>query len=128
MDTGPDFCLHRQEKFYYASDWVNLWEWDPRVLDIQEGVPGDVPLCLGGRGAAPPEYCGGPTGYRLLLKRDGRALIVGFIPNYGERHRHGETISTAFVESTIHEVVSREIRQEATDAVVSSGEPILFYK
>ena len=29
------------------------------------------------------------------------------IPNYGERHRQGETISTAFVESTINQVVSR---------------------
>jgi hypothetical protein len=30
-----------------------------------------------------------------------------FIPNFGERHRHGERISTAFVESTINQVVSR---------------------
>jgi len=30
-----------------------------------------------------------------------------FIPNFGERYRQGETISTAFVESTINEVVSR---------------------
>ena len=30
-----------------------------------------------------------------------------FIPNFGERYRQGETISTAFVESTIHQVVSR---------------------
>jgi hypothetical protein len=30
-----------------------------------------------------------------------------FIPNFGERYRNGETISTAFVESTINQVVSR---------------------
>jgi hypothetical protein len=30
-----------------------------------------------------------------------------FIPNFGERRRLGETISTAFVESTINQVVSR---------------------
>ena len=30
-----------------------------------------------------------------------------FIPNFGERCRNGETISTAFVESTINQVVSR---------------------
>lgn len=30
-----------------------------------------------------------------------------FIPNFGERYRQGETISTAFVESTINQVVSR---------------------
>jgi hypothetical protein len=29
------------------------------------------------------------------------------IPNYGERYRQGETSSTAFVESTIDQVVSR---------------------
>jgi hypothetical protein len=31
----------------------------------------------------------------------------GSIPNYGERYRQGETISTAFVESAINQVVSR---------------------
>jgi hypothetical protein len=30
-----------------------------------------------------------------------------FIPNFGERRRRGETISTALVESTINQVVSR---------------------
>jgi hypothetical protein len=30
-----------------------------------------------------------------------------FIPNFGERRRQGETISTAFVDSTINQVVSR---------------------
>lgn len=32
-----------------------------------------------------------------------------FIPNYGERYRHGECISTAFVESTVNEVISRRM-------------------
>ena len=31
------------------------------------------------------------------------------IPNYGHRHHYGEAISTAFVESTINEVVSRRM-------------------
>jgi hypothetical protein len=30
----------------------------------------------------------------------------GFIPNYGERYRNGERISTGFVESTVNQVVS----------------------
>ena len=30
-----------------------------------------------------------------------------FIPNYGDRYRHEETISTAFVESTVNYVVSK---------------------
>lgn len=65
-----DFKLHRQEKFLYICDTLHMWEWDIRVLDIQEGVKDDhATIYLGGRGAAPPEFCGGPTGYRLMLKR-----------------------------------------------------------
>jgi hypothetical protein len=30
-----------------------------------------------------------------------------FIPNYGDRHHYGEVISTAFVESTVNQVVSK---------------------
>ena len=38
--------------------------------DSDAGNSGDdAPLCLAGRGAAPPEYCGEPTGYQLMLKR-----------------------------------------------------------
>jgi hypothetical protein len=32
-----------------------------------------------------------------------------FIPNYGDRYRHGETISTAFGESTVNQVVSKRM-------------------
>jgi len=30
-----------------------------------------------------------------------------FIPNYGDRHRYGEVISTAFVESTVNQMISK---------------------
>ena len=62
--------LHSQEKFLYICDTLHMWEWDVRVVGIEAGVTGDhLPICVGGRGAAPPEFCGGPTGYRLMLKR-----------------------------------------------------------
>lgn len=32
-----------------------------------------------------------------------------FIPNFGDRSRHGETISTALVESTINQVISKQM-------------------
>ena len=32
-----------------------------------------------------------------------------FIPNYGDRYRYGEMISTAFVESTVNQVVSKRM-------------------
>jgi hypothetical protein len=65
-----DFQLRRQEKFLHVCNTLDLWEWEIRVLDIQDGNPDERhPECLEGRGAAPPEHCGGPCGYRLMLKR-----------------------------------------------------------
>jgi len=65
-----DFQLRRQEKFLYICNTLDLWEWEIRVLDIQDGnVDERDPQCLEGRGAAPPEHCGGPRGYHLMLKR-----------------------------------------------------------
>ena len=65
-----DFRLHRQEKFSYTVGALDHWEWELRVVDLQDGAEGDeTPVCLGGRGATPPQDCGGPTGYRLMLKR-----------------------------------------------------------
>ena len=32
---------------------------------------------------------------------------AGFIPNYGERYRYGERISTCFVESTVNQAISK---------------------
>jgi hypothetical protein len=37
------------------------------------------------------------------------AVNKPFIPTYGARYRHGETISTAFAESTVNQVVSRRM-------------------
>src|SRR5215469_13364896 len=51
---------------------------------------------------------------RKLVKavREFRGYIEAnqsFIPNYGDRYRHGETISTAFAESTVNQVVSKRM-------------------
>jgi hypothetical protein len=73
-----EFRLHRQEKFLYICDLLDIWEWEFRVMDIQEVDATDdrEPVCLGGRGAAPPESCGGPRGYRLMLKRQQQGASV----------------------------------------------------
>src|SRR5260221_13352954 len=61
-----EFKLRRQEKFLYICDTLDLWERDVRVLDIQEGTEDNlVPICLGGRGAAPPAFCAGSAGRPL---------------------------------------------------------------
>jgi hypothetical protein len=40
-----------------------------------------------------------------------------FIPNYGDRYRHGEKISTAFAESAVNQVVSKRMGEEAANAM-----------
>ena len=40
-----------------------------------------------------------------------------FIPNFGERYRNGETISTAFVESTVNQVDQQAHGEEAANAM-----------
>ena len=68
--TLREFQLRPTETFLYTCGAVDLWEWEIRLLDEEPGSVGDdAPLCLGGRGAAPAQFCGGPTGYRLMLKR-----------------------------------------------------------
>jgi hypothetical protein len=65
-----EFQLRPAETFLYTCGAVDLWEWDVRLLDEDPGrAEDDAAVCLGGRGAAPPPLCGGPTGYRLMLKR-----------------------------------------------------------
>jgi hypothetical protein len=72
-----EFKLHRQEKFLYVCDTLHMWEWDVRVLDMEDGIAGDhAAVCVGGHGATPPEFCGGPTGYRLMLKRQREGVAM----------------------------------------------------
>ena len=76
--TLRDFRLRPRETFLYTCGGIDLWEWGFRLLDSEAGGNGDeAPLCLAGRGAAPPEYCGGPTGYRLMLKRQKEGESMG---------------------------------------------------
>jgi hypothetical protein len=56
---------------------MDQWAWELRVVDRQDGANGDdTPVCVGGRGATPPRYCGGPTGYRLMVKRQALGDIL----------------------------------------------------
>ncbi len=50
------------------------------------------------------KLCKAVQEFTTSIERNG-----GFIPNYGERYRHGERISTGFVESTVHYVVSKRM-------------------
>ena len=44
-----------------------------------------------------------------------------YLVNYGDRYRNGETISTAFAESTVNEVKSQALCEKATNAMGKRG-------
>ena len=45
------------------------------------------------------------------------------IPNYGERHRAGEAISTAFTESAVNQVISKRMVKKTADALDAPRRP-----
>ena len=49
-----------------------------------------------------------------------------FIPNYGDRYRHGEAISTAFVESTVNQVVSKRMLKQQQMRWTQEGAHLLL--
>jgi hypothetical protein len=50
----------------------------------------------------------------------------GFIPNYGERYRHGERISTGFVESAVNQVISKRFCKKQQMAWTPRGAHLLL--
>lgn len=76
--TLREFELRPRETFVYACGGLDDWAWDLRLIEAEDAGDGDrVPVCLAGRGATPPEHCGGPTGYRLMLKRQKAGESMG---------------------------------------------------
>ncbi len=59
--TEEDDMLH------YCYDLPEGWHHVVLVQDALDASAGAAPRCLKGRGACPPEDCGGPEGFRMLL-------------------------------------------------------------
>lgn len=77
-DLGPPprparrTLLHNVAKagdtFVYTYDFGDGWEHEIAVEKVLPGSPDlDLPACIDGRRACPPEDCGGPSGYEELL-------------------------------------------------------------
>ena len=49
-----------------------------------------------------------------------------FIPNYSNRYNYGETISSAFVESTVNEVVSKRMVKQQQMRWTKKGAHLLL--
>ncbi len=59
--------LRVRERFLYEYDFTDGWQHDVRLEQILPLEPGRYyPVCIGGRRAAPPEDCGGPSAFLEL--------------------------------------------------------------
>lgn len=61
------FLQQQGDRIRYAYDFGDGWEHDillEKRLDVEPGV--QHPACIAGKGACPPEDCGGPRGYADL--------------------------------------------------------------
>jgi len=63
-----EFRLHRGERFWYVYDFEAYWQCDIR---LEASLPVDAkrlyPMCIGGKGAAPPEHCRSPWAYMEMM-------------------------------------------------------------
>ncbi len=71
-----------------------------RALQVMEAVEMDLDVAATGDGTV-RKLLKATEEFHTYIERN-RA----FIPNYGERYRYGERISTGFVESTVNQVIS----------------------
>lgn len=62
-----DLNLQEGDRLLYIYDFGDSWEHDIRVEKVAEGEM-DVPVCLKGKRACPPEDVGGPWGYESFLE------------------------------------------------------------
>ena len=71
LDLGENDCV------LYEYDFGDGWEHEVRVekvlsagdlMALHRLSPGDLPICVAGRRACPPESCGGPESYARMLQ------------------------------------------------------------
>ena len=55
------------------------------------------------------------------------SVNLAFIPNYGDRYRHGEPIATAFVASTVNQVISKRFVKQHHKGWTKWGVHVLLH-
>jgi len=67
--TLKQVCPKVKSKITYEYDFGDGWEHEIEVQKILEPKPDEIyPICVTGKGACPPEDCGGVWGYYQLLE------------------------------------------------------------
>jgi len=103
-EDEPEACIPTLEELEHQLERMKWYLWHGnvfRALQVGEELEEDLDL---------PEEKNGPVQKMLQAMREFNGYITAnenYIVNYGDRYRNGETISTAFVESTVNEVISK---------------------
>ncbi len=75
IEAGWDVPVARHfeqvgDRLFYKYDFGDGWRHELRLVSRQAADPAlGYPRCVDGRGACPPEHCGGPPGYADLLDK-----------------------------------------------------------
>ena len=107
--------LERVRHFLWHGNWRRALDLiDDIETRTHDAIDPDVTDDAANHAQVPPQA-------RNLLKhlREFNGYIsanAAMIPNYGERRRYGEAVSTAFVESTVNQVVAKRFAKKARPA------------
>ena len=79
--------------------------------------------CIETRYPSIKAFCKGVREFQTCIANNAHA-----IPNYAERHRYGERVSTAFVESTVNTVVGKRFSKKQQMRWSKSGAHLVCFK
>ncbi len=112
-------------KMETALDKIKWYIWHGNVYKALQKLE-DLNFELDGRYYDKKES----TGYKLLKAVDEFEGYIRsnsqFIPNYGDRYRHGETISTSFAESAVNEIISKRMSKKQQMRWTKEGAHLLL--
>jgi hypothetical protein len=101
ITAAPDHDLAKLDDELERVKWY-LWHGNVfRTLQVLEGVQWELED-LNEEEPASRKIAKSVAEFHTYIRAN-----ESFIPNYGDRYRYGEVISTAFVESTVKEVISK---------------------
>ncbi|MCB0644802.1 MAG: plasmid pRiA4b ORF-3 family protein [Phaeodactylibacter sp.] len=113
MDDETEIFLHQLklkvgEKLSYTYDFGDNWEHELVLEEVAEGDL-ELPRCLTGKGACPPEDCGGIWGYEEILT----ALKDPENPDYADllEWLPEEFDPAAFSEEEVNEEIEEEFEE-----------------
>jgi hypothetical protein len=120
------FAFRPSERFLYEYDFTAGWQIEVRIeqlISVAAGAGHRIAVCPGGRGASPPDNCGGPRAYTARRRdalgwpmADDVDAVVAVLRRVA--HGDGTVLDDPAERSDFERVVSRV---EAREAFLAEG-------